>query len=209
MKTFIKIYFQVYLKKKVKSNTKNFLKIFQSKVLPEAQLISDATVEDQLRLVVDECVEEYKWVIFNLFQHKKDSKEEIPDFFLELLRSLTMERFEKKMEMMRSTENVEKFRKILENKIEAVQKEFTDASKETIERIRKFLNEKLYLDENPETTSMKTMERVELLRMLEFKQKKATENLKKEMVDRRMGLFAYFGTRIDNFLDSLTRFKKN
>lgn len=138
-----------------KSNANLFFKIFNSKALPEAQSFNDATVEDQLHLVVNEYVEEYKWSIFTFLRNITDPLRK---------RSINME----------SAENIEKFKKILETEKEVVHKEFIDASEKDFKKNLKF-------DKNLEKKIQKSIKRRETYHMTYEEQNTVLKNLEKSI----------------------------
>lgn len=123
-------------------------------------------------MVVQECVKEY---IFEFFRNITDS--ERMNLVHDHVKFDTIKLFDKKMKMG-SLENIEKFKEVLKNEIDAVHKGISDTSEKNSKRFEKALEEKF--DEDPDIRSIKA--RFELRAMSTEKSKIASENLEKKIV---------------------------
>lgn len=167
------------------SYTEKFLKLFQSDDLPKPQSIYETTVEKQLRFVVDECVEEYKERIFIAVPYMTTIKN--IEQMHEKCKGSVLTLFQRKKKMG-SASHIENFKKILEDEIEKLFKDFSDRSKENIqrreeetERIKKALEEKLLLEKKAEENAKLAEERSHELKVMVEEQKISREKFEREL----------------------------
>lgn len=110
-----------------------YLKLFQSDQLPKAQSIYESTVEKQLSIIVENCFNTYKKVIFK----SKDiltNRDQIPMAHGNAkAHAILLYRDEKKMG---SFEHEQKFRNILEQKIESLFEDWKSETEVCIARIK-------------------------------------------------------------------------
>jgi hypothetical protein len=139
-----------------------YLTLFKSNELPEAQTIYESTVEKQLQLVVDTCFDRYKELIeqtINLVQ----SSEQIPIFHENSMNAALI-----KFKETKKMGNAGHSRKFEQQLTERMQKMFEQWSSQTEEGLRR-------LREEQEKTRLATLEKERLYREQIAAEKRAVE----------------------------------
>lgn len=142
-----------------------YFQLFQSDQLPEAKSIYDTTIEKQLIIVVEKCFDKYKELLYSV-RNELSYKGQIPIVHEECRKdALLLFEYEKKMG---SYKHHQKFKEILEEKIETLYNDWRNITDKNIkmleeekEKTRKAIEEKEKLLQEQIKSEREARERLE------------------------------------------------
>jgi hypothetical protein len=158
-----------------------FLNLFQSNTLPEAQSIYDATIEKQVTMVIEDCLKKYKELVYSNIYFVENVKS-IPQFH-DNCKNQALFMFENAKKMGNNKKWKAEFLSVLENRIEEFYQEWSNTSEENFQKIQDELEKTFRLMEEKEREFQQQMQVVQEVaaRASEIEKKKSEMN--QEMFD--------------------------
>ncbi|KAG5668473.1 hypothetical protein PVAND_016412 [Polypedilum vanderplanki] len=141
-----------------------YFKLFQSEDLPQAQSIYESTVEKQMNLLINQCYDNYKEIIFKN-QDMIVTKEQIPIFHAMAKNQALL--LYKETKKMGNAKHHEKFQKDFEDMMEKAYVQWSDRSEKNLKQIQ----------EEKEKTRLALEEKERLYRQQLEDEKKAAEKI--------------------------------
>jgi hypothetical protein len=158
------------------THVESFFDLFTSSEIPEPKTVYESTIENRMTILINECITTYKTVVYQNFQNIK-SDHEIP-VLSGYCKMIALEKFDRSKKMGNSN-SFQKYKDILEEKIDELYNEFESKSEENIKKCER---EKQLIEEALETRlkleiELKSNERKALEAVIELDNLKHSNNL--------------------------------